>query len=77
VILDGARACNITPYRFLSRYCRSRGTGQAALSKASLTYAPACPQADNNVCVLGQHNSLPVKEVAADPYISLWSTPET
>ncbi|KAL0029779.1 hypothetical protein WJX79_009975 [Trebouxia sp. C0005] len=34
-------------------------------------------QADNNVCVLGQHNTLPVKEVAVDPYISLWSIPET
>lgn len=35
------------------------------------------PQADNNVCVLGQHISTPVQEVAVDPYISFWATPET
>lgn len=48
----------------------------ALFLEAKLTCAVA-PQADNNVCVLGQHISTPVQEVAVDPYISFWATPET
>lgn len=34
-------------------------------------------QAGNRVCVLAQHRSTPLQDIATDPHISLWNLPET
>ena len=37
----------------------------------------AISQAGNHVCVLAQHQSTPLNDVATDPHISLWNLPQT
>lgn len=37
----------------------------------------AIPQAGNHVCVLAEHHSTPLKDLATDPCVSLWNLPKT